>query len=88
MKTVLVALLVFFLISQGEALECHCGGLRHCPRSRETCTDSDNACASVIFHVGSRPSYFKGCSSLFKCRVLNNPGVSTASCCTSDLCNI
>lgn len=79
MKCLLVALLVFVLVSQGEcrvrylhkspfscahlklfllglgeALQCYCGGKRNCPSgSVEQCTLSSDACASVIFEVGS-----------------------------------
>uniref|UniRef100_A0A3Q2Z2Q7 UPAR/Ly6 domain-containing protein n=1 Tax=Hippocampus comes TaxID=109280 RepID=A0A3Q2Z2Q7_HIPCM len=88
MKCLLVALLVFVLVSQGEALQCYCGGKRRCPSgSVEQCTPSSDACASVIFEVGTNPSYFKGCSTLHNCLLMNSPGISTASCCTTNLCN-
>ncbi|XP_037134953.1 toxin 3FTx-Oxy5-like [Syngnathus acus] len=87
MKTILVALLIFALANQGEALECYCGGRRVCAGGKETCGAGSDACAAVFFEVGSSPSYFKGCSSLFNCQLMNRPGISTAACCTTDLCN-
>ncbi|XP_045908547.1 sperm acrosome membrane-associated protein 4-like [Micropterus dolomieu] len=87
MKIVILALFVFLAVSQSEALKCYCGGLRRCPDRVETCPPSSDVCAGVIFTAGSTPSYFKGCMKARDCALLNQPGVSTASCCRGDLCN-
>eukprot|EP00066_Takifugu_rubripes_P030938 XP_011620204.1 PREDICTED: CD59B glycoprotein-like [Takifugu rubripes] len=88
MKTVIFALLVLLATTQSEALRCKCGGTyRNCRDPVETCYGSNQACASVIITVGSRPSYFQSCMSLLDCNKLNRPGISTARCCTTDLCN-
>uniref|UniRef100_A0A3Q0RN36 UPAR/Ly6 domain-containing protein n=1 Tax=Amphilophus citrinellus TaxID=61819 RepID=A0A3Q0RN36_AMPCI len=87
MKTVIVAVLVLLVVSQSEALKCNCGGLRYCPTSVETCVGSNNVCASVIIYAGSTPRYFKGCVKSTDCRLMNRPGISSATCCATDLCN-
>ncbi|CAF91319.1 unnamed protein product [Tetraodon nigroviridis] len=88
MKTGILALLVVLAISQSEALKCHCGGTyKYCQDPVEICTGLNQVCASVLLTVGSRPSYFQSCMSQFNCAKLNQPGISTARCCTFDLCN-
>uniref|UniRef100_A0A3Q2V4G8 UPAR/Ly6 domain-containing protein n=3 Tax=Haplochromini TaxID=319058 RepID=A0A3Q2V4G8_HAPBU len=87
MKTVIVAVLVLLVISQSDALKCYCGGLRHCPNSVETCHGFNNVCTSAIIYAGSTPRYFKGCMKSNDCRIMNQPGVSSATCCSADLCN-
>ncbi|XP_061765656.1 lymphocyte antigen 6D-like [Nerophis ophidion] len=86
MKIVVLALLVVLVVSQGEALRCNCGGRRQCPGNVETCSGEANACASVIFHVPC-PGYFKGCMKMTNCKIMNQPGITTTACCSSDLCN-
>ncbi|XP_061765657.1 toxin 3FTx-Oxy5-like [Nerophis ophidion] len=86
MKTVVLALLVVLVVSQGEALRCNCGGRRQCPGNVETCYGQANACASVVFLVPSL-SYLKGCMKRTDCQIMNQPGITTAACCSSDLCN-
>uniref|UniRef100_A0A3Q0RTJ4 UPAR/Ly6 domain-containing protein n=1 Tax=Amphilophus citrinellus TaxID=61819 RepID=A0A3Q0RTJ4_AMPCI len=75
------------VVSVCEALKCNCGGLRHCSPSVETCSGFNNVCASVIIYAGSTPRYFQGCMKSPDCRIMNQPGVSSATCCTTDLCN-
>uniref|UniRef100_A0A3Q3MMR7 Snake toxin/toxin-like domain-containing protein n=1 Tax=Mastacembelus armatus TaxID=205130 RepID=A0A3Q3MMR7_9TELE len=87
MKTVLVALFLLVVVSQSEALKCYCGGARHCSDYIENCTPLTNACGSIIIYVGSRPTYSKGCMNMRDCAILNHPGISSASCCGTDLCN-
>uniref|UniRef100_A0A3Q2Z4Y9 Snake toxin/toxin-like domain-containing protein n=1 Tax=Hippocampus comes TaxID=109280 RepID=A0A3Q2Z4Y9_HIPCM len=87
MKCVLVALLVFVIVSQGEALKCHCGGQYNCPGNEETCDADQIYCVSFTFSDGRYPSVVRGCSSFSDCRRLDSPGISTSSCCFSDLCN-
>uniref|UniRef100_A0A3Q3B373 Snake toxin/toxin-like domain-containing protein n=1 Tax=Kryptolebias marmoratus TaxID=37003 RepID=A0A3Q3B373_KRYMA len=87
MRTVILAVLVFLLISQNEALRCYCGGKRRCSSSIETCVGSDSVCISASFYGVPNPFYFKGCYRERDCRTVNYPGISSASCCHSDLCN-
>uniref|UniRef100_A0A3Q0RMD2 UPAR/Ly6 domain-containing protein n=1 Tax=Amphilophus citrinellus TaxID=61819 RepID=A0A3Q0RMD2_AMPCI len=70
----------------GEALKCNCGGSHYCPTSVETCVGSNNVCASVIIYAGT-PKYFQGCMNSPDCRIMNHPGISSATCCATDLCN-
>ncbi|KAL7372953.1 hypothetical protein ABVT39_024491 [Epinephelus coioides] len=49
MKTVILALVVLLIVSQGEALTCWCGGIRLCSGRTETCSSSEDVCASVSF---------------------------------------
>uniref|UniRef100_A0A3Q3BF95 Snake toxin/toxin-like domain-containing protein n=1 Tax=Kryptolebias marmoratus TaxID=37003 RepID=A0A3Q3BF95_KRYMA len=86
MKPVILAVLVLLLVSQNEALKCYCGGKRQCSNPIETCSGTDNVCASVIFHAPIY-SYFKGCYRRTDCLLLNQPGLISATCCGSDLCN-
>ncbi|XP_029953978.1 lymphocyte antigen 6D-like [Salarias fasciatus] len=87
MKTVIIAVVVLLVVSQSEALKCHCGGLRHCPNPVETCFGSGNVCASTIITAGGTVKYFKGCMTAHNCRLMNQPGISSAYCCSTDLCN-
>uniref|UniRef100_A0A8C6NPM7 Snake toxin/toxin-like domain-containing protein n=1 Tax=Nothobranchius furzeri TaxID=105023 RepID=A0A8C6NPM7_NOTFU len=87
MKTVVFAVLVFLLISQNEALKCYCGGKRQCPDRIETCIGSDSVCISASFYGVPQPFYFKGCYRESDCVKVNMPGMSSASCCRTDLCN-
>nr|XP_046233359.1 phospholipase A2 inhibitor and Ly6/PLAUR domain-containing protein-like [Scatophagus argus] len=87
MKTVILALFVLLVVSQSEALRCNCGGQKHCSSPVETCYGQNNVCAGVIIYAGSRPSYFKSCMKFEDCMRLNHPGISSATCCRTDLCN-
>ncbi|KAM9825466.1 bone morphogenetic protein receptor type-1A-like [Syngnathus typhle] len=88
MKTFLVALLVFVLVSQGEALKCYCGGRNNCPGNEEICTTSHHLCASVVYNDGTSPDYMKGCASYPECNFIKDePSVASIYCCGTDLCN-
>uniref|UniRef100_UPI0037E9493D toxin 3FTx-Oxy5-like n=1 Tax=Semicossyphus pulcher TaxID=241346 RepID=UPI0037E9493D len=89
MKTVIVALLVVLVVSQGESLKCHCAGpARPCPGPVETCPGSHTMCGNVIIYSISPDSFFfQGCMEPQECRGLDNPGISSATCCSTDLCN-
>uniref|UniRef100_A0AAX7VCT4 UPAR/Ly6 domain-containing protein n=1 Tax=Astatotilapia calliptera TaxID=8154 RepID=A0AAX7VCT4_ASTCA len=41
----------------------------------------------LVFLVSTAPRYFKGCMKSNDCRIMNQPGVSSATCCSADLCN-
>ncbi|XP_044033555.1 uncharacterized protein si:dkeyp-80c12.8 isoform X2 [Siniperca chuatsi] len=86
MKTVIVALLVLLVVSQGEALKCYCGGLKHCLNPAETCHGLNDVCAKVTFSAGFTGSYFQGCVKAIECMIENRRGVS-ATCCSRNLCN-
>ncbi|KAI4807499.1 hypothetical protein KUCAC02_027305 [Chaenocephalus aceratus] len=87
MKTVIVALFVLLAVSQSEALRCHCGGLQTCGSSQDSCFGRIWVCAKVINIVGSNPNFLQGCLSATDCMMLNRPGISSSSCCSTDLCN-
>ncbi|PWA21343.1 hypothetical protein CCH79_00003062 [Gambusia affinis] len=74
-------------LTPNEALRCHCGGKRRCPSSIETCITSDSVCISASFYGVPQPFYFRGCYRESDCRKVNYPGLSSASCCRTDLCN-
>ncbi|XP_078019813.1 uncharacterized protein LOC144459473 [Epinephelus lanceolatus] len=85
MKTVILALVVLLVVSQGEALTCWCGGIRSCSGRTETCSISEDVCASVSFHQFPRNN-FHGCYSEDACRRLNHPGVVSCRYCKTDMC--
>uniref|UniRef100_A0AAQ4R2T8 UPAR/Ly6 domain-containing protein n=1 Tax=Gasterosteus aculeatus aculeatus TaxID=481459 RepID=A0AAQ4R2T8_GASAC len=87
MKTVILALLVLVVVSQGEALRCNCGGASKCSGRIETCSGFNPVCASMILQAGSRVSYFKRCMKESDCRLLLNTNVASGHCCSTDLCN-
>ncbi|MED6236495.1 hypothetical protein ILYODFUR_036557 [Ilyodon furcidens] len=87
MKAAIFGVFVLLLISQNDALRCHCGGKRRCPSSIETCTSSDSVCISASFYGVPQPFYFRGCYRESDCRKVNMPGISSARCCTTNLCN-
>ncbi|XP_060884318.1 lymphocyte antigen 6D-like [Labrus mixtus] len=88
MKTVVVALLVLLVISQGESLKCKCGGpARPCQSPVETCPASQPFCGNVIIPSAAPGYFYQGCMEPRECRGLDNPGISTTTCCTTDLCN-
>uniref|UniRef100_A0A8C2X699 Uncharacterized protein n=1 Tax=Cyclopterus lumpus TaxID=8103 RepID=A0A8C2X699_CYCLU len=88
MKTVILALLVLVVVSQGEALRCNCGGTsRRCSGPVETCSGFNPVCARISLHAGSHFSYFKSCMKELDCRMLINSSVGSGSCCSTDLCN-
>ncbi|XP_049916613.1 CD59 glycoprotein-like [Epinephelus moara] len=85
MKTVILALLVLLVVSQGEALRCYCGGRTHCSGRVQTCSGSNQVCARITFVFDN--SYFQSCYNARACRrVINTRGIS-GRCCSSDLCN-
>ncbi|KAL7372155.1 hypothetical protein ABVT39_011101 [Epinephelus coioides] len=85
MKTVILALVVLLVVSQGEALVCWCGGTRSCSGRTETCRRSDNVCASVRYENSPRNN-FHGCYQRDNCQKLNHPGVVSCGCCNTDRC--
>uniref|UniRef100_A0A3B5ACK6 Toxin 3FTx-Oxy5-like n=1 Tax=Stegastes partitus TaxID=144197 RepID=A0A3B5ACK6_9TELE len=87
MKTLILALLLLVVVSQSEALRCYCGGRKICSSKTETCYGTDQVCASIVFHFGKYQPEFSGCYSASNCRLMNQPGLITTSCCTTDLCN-
>ncbi|KAK7919541.1 hypothetical protein WMY93_010825 [Mugilogobius chulae] len=87
MRREVVLLLVVVALSQSDALRCYCGGLKFCSNRIETCSDFTELCGRVIITAGATPNYFKGCMTRTECITLNNPGISSAFCCSSDLCN-
>ncbi|KAK5850918.1 hypothetical protein PBY51_001754 [Eleginops maclovinus] len=87
MKTVILALMVLVVFSQGEALKCYCGGTtKICSGRVETCS-SNQVCGSIIIQVGPHVSHFKGCMNANDCRRLSSSQVTSGSCCSRDLCN-
>ncbi|KAI9526370.1 hypothetical protein NQZ68_039978 [Dissostichus eleginoides] len=88
MKTMILALVVLVVVSQGEALMCHCGGTSKICSSRvETCNGFNQVCGSIVLRAGPHVSYFKSCMSADSCRQLSRSAVSSGSCCSRDLCN-
>ncbi|KAK9530337.1 hypothetical protein VZT92_011843 [Zoarces viviparus] len=88
MKTVILAILLLVVVSQGEALRCNCGGTtKICSRRVETCSGFNPVCASVIIQAGPHVSYFKSCMKENDCRQLISSSVASGSCCSTDLCN-
>ncbi|XP_008296713.1 toxin 3FTx-Oxy5-like [Stegastes partitus] len=85
MKTLILALLLLVVVSQSEALRCYCGGRKICSSKTETCYGTDQVCASIVFHFDATSA--QGCYSASNCRLMNQPGLITTSCCTTDLCN-
>ncbi|XP_031698289.1 phospholipase A2 inhibitor and Ly6/PLAUR domain-containing protein [Anarrhichthys ocellatus] len=87
MKTVILALLVLVVVSQGEALRCNCGGTARCSQRVETCSGNNPVCASIILQAGSNVSYFKRCMKENDCRLLLISHSASGFCCSTDLCN-
>ncbi|XP_068585352.1 three-finger toxin MALT0070C-like [Cebidichthys violaceus] len=88
MKTVILALLVLVVLSQGEALRCNCGGTsKRCSAPVETCYGSNSVCASVTLQAGPHVSYFRSCYNKNACRQLIASSVASGRCCSTDLCN-
>ncbi|KAL7372536.1 hypothetical protein ABVT39_018057 [Epinephelus coioides] len=85
MKTVILALVVLLVVSQGEALRCYCGGRTDCSDRIQTCSGSNQVCAYIIFHHDY--SYFQSCYNEDDCRLLSQSPVTSGSCCSTDLCN-
>uniref|UniRef100_A0A4W6BLF3 UPAR/Ly6 domain-containing protein n=1 Tax=Lates calcarifer TaxID=8187 RepID=A0A4W6BLF3_LATCA len=86
MKLVILSLLVVLVVSQSEALKCHCGGDRSCPGgSVENCAAGGDVCIRAILF--NPPSHFRGCYRSRDCQVINNMGIGSASCCRTDMCN-
>uniref|UniRef100_A0A3B4VFA1 UPAR/Ly6 domain-containing protein n=1 Tax=Seriola dumerili TaxID=41447 RepID=A0A3B4VFA1_SERDU len=95
MKTVIVALFVVLVVSHSEALRCHCGGIRDCLSPVETCQGEDNVCENKtfsndplsFFYVSTVTYRLNGCYKSTNCPLLNRLGLSSGSCCKTDLCN-
>ncbi|XP_059181304.1 CD59 glycoprotein-like [Centropristis striata] len=88
MKTVILALLVLLVVSQGEALRCYCGGTsKRCSSRVETCSGSNPVCASITLTAGPIVSYFQSCYRESDCRSLLRQSYASGRCCKSDLCN-
>ncbi|XP_037609992.1 synergistic-like venom protein [Sebastes umbrosus] len=88
MKTVILALLVLVVVSQGEALQCRCGGTsKICSGPVETCAGSNNVCASIIIQTGPHVSDIQGCMTAHNCALLTNSNVASGRCCRTDMCN-
>ncbi|XP_034427427.1 uncharacterized protein LOC117753450 isoform X2 [Hippoglossus hippoglossus] len=86
MKSVILALLVVLVVGHSEALRCNCGGKTQCSSRIQTCSGSDQVCASIRFnHPANR--YFQRCSSAADCRTMMRSGIGTGLCCNYDLCN-
>ncbi|XP_066508825.1 CD59 glycoprotein-like isoform X1 [Hoplias malabaricus] len=89
MKTLLVTLIVSGLLMSGFALKCNnCiprpGG--SCRNTIETCGFGLDACVSAFFTI-SPFSYFRRCSKMSDCLILQASPYISARCCQSDLCN-
>uniref|UniRef100_A0A8C6T255 Uncharacterized protein n=1 Tax=Neogobius melanostomus TaxID=47308 RepID=A0A8C6T255_9GOBI len=87
MKTAVITLLLLLLLL---LLVIHqsmynWGGGKICSNPIETCSGSNNLCGSIIIYAV--PTYSKGCMSAYQCSVLNKPRISSARCCSTDLCN-
>ncbi|KAK5906016.1 hypothetical protein CgunFtcFv8_001919 [Champsocephalus gunnari] len=88
MKTVIRALLVLVVVSQGEALRCRCEGSKICSSGRiETCHGFKQVCGSIVTRAGPHVSFFKSCMSADSCRQMSHSQVSSGYCCSQDLCN-
>ncbi|KAL6094962.1 uncharacterized protein ACO6RY_16258 [Pungitius sinensis] len=88
MKTVVLALLVLVVVSQGEALRCYCGGAsKTCSGRFDICSGINPVCASMFLQAGSRVTSFKRCMKETDCRLLLSTNVATGRCCSTDLCN-
>ncbi|KAK9530336.1 hypothetical protein VZT92_011843 [Zoarces viviparus] len=85
MKTVILAILLLVVVSQGEALRCNCGGTARCSGRVQDCYGNNQACASFILQSGSSVSYFKRCMKESDCRIMSS--YVSGSCCSTDLCN-
>ncbi|XP_078019774.1 three-finger toxin A2-like isoform X2 [Epinephelus lanceolatus] len=85
MKTVILALVVLLVVSQGEALTCYCGGRKQCSESTETCTGSNEVCAIIVSQHDY--SYFQSCLDGSDCRRLIQSSDAFGVCCVTDLCN-
>ncbi|XP_071381906.1 lymphocyte antigen 6D-like [Centroberyx affinis] len=90
MRAAACAILVLLTLCQGEALKCnYCfskSGDLCSPTSVQTCSRTDNACASVLFLYPLHNS-FRQCMNMAVCQgYMNMPNVA-AQCCSTDLCN-
>ncbi|XP_060761340.1 CD59 glycoprotein-like [Neoarius graeffei] len=89
MKTLVLTLVLSLMLMSGSALKCH-----HClPQVRskcistiEVCSSQDDACLSAHFTIYPF-TYFRRCSSLSDCLILQTSPSIKARCCQSDLCN-
>ncbi|KAJ4940561.1 hypothetical protein JOQ06_026858 [Pogonophryne albipinna] len=89
MKTVILTLMVLVVVSQGEALMCHCSSIPAiCPGSVETC-ELGEVCGSIAVGVGPSPYHMRRCMKADECMRLSNAGgaYSHGRCCSRDLCN-
>ncbi|XP_034427429.1 lymphocyte antigen 6D-like isoform X4 [Hippoglossus hippoglossus] len=86
MKSVILALLVVLVVGHSEALRCNCGGKTQCSSRIQTCSGSDQVCASIRFNHPAT-GYFQSCYPAGGCQNLIRSGIGTGSCCSYDLCN-
>ncbi|KAI4807495.1 hypothetical protein KUCAC02_027301 [Chaenocephalus aceratus] len=94
MKTVILALLVLVVVSQGEALRCYKKGClsiyEECSSIRiETCTGSNQVCGIINGSDGHRRYHMRRCMKADECTHQSNSGIaySYGRCCSRDLCN-
>ncbi|XP_068439562.1 three-finger toxin A2-like [Clinocottus analis] len=88
MKTVILALLVLVVVSQGEALRCYCGGSMICMVSQYDCVGASQVCAHVTHGATSSYTGFaQSCMHERECNRQRNRNVKADTCCSTDLCN-
>ncbi|XP_078019773.1 uncharacterized protein LOC144459454 isoform X1 [Epinephelus lanceolatus] len=85
MKTVILALVVLLVVSQGEALKCLCGGRTRCPGRHQTCTGPNQVCAYFAYHFDY--GFIQRCNDADDCREALYYGQATVKCCKTNLCN-
>ncbi|XP_044194136.1 lymphocyte antigen 6D-like [Thunnus albacares] len=87
MKTVILALLVLLVISQGEALRCHCVRDRDCSGPIQTCTGPTDVCYFAVAYIPDL-TIARGCTPANECRTMRfSDHVVSSGCCRGDLCN-
>ncbi|KAK9980226.1 hypothetical protein ABG768_013604 [Culter alburnus] len=90
MKVLLLALVLTLVLANGSALKCNrCvpgspGG--RCVTTKETCGYGQDACVSARFTTYPF-SYFRRCSKMGDCLIIQSSPYITARCCQTDLCN-
>ncbi|KAI5616502.1 CD59B glycoprotein-like, partial [Silurus asotus] len=89
MKTLILTLVFALMLMSGSALKCKkciapSGG--RCTTTTETCGIRQDACISAIF-TNYPFGYFKRCSAMSDCLLLQGTQGIRATCCQRDLCN-
>ncbi|KAK9523778.1 hypothetical protein VZT92_017674 [Zoarces viviparus] len=85
MKTVILAILLLVVVSQGEALWCRCEGQgKECPLHVEKCKAGE-VCGEVFIDDGSS-QYYMGCMTKEECNAHVFTDISRARCCDWDWC--